>query len=244
MDAITAWLEQVAASPWLAAVLFVLVVADAFLVVLPSETFVVALGSLALSTGAPPIALVLAVATAGAVVGDNACYWIGRRIGTERFRWMRHPRIAAAIEHARVALRRRPAAIILTARYIPFARIAANLDPVRLPPLPASHPHRGRRLGALQLPDRRPVRHLVLGEPAAGDRAVRDRGDRARRGDRHDHGPAHCAENAPVGLNPSGSANGSRTRRAAWPTAAASSPAARSMRSDRPESLPQSPEAA
>ena len=127
MDAITAWLEQVAASPWLAAVLFVLVVADAFLVVLPSETFVVALGSLALSTGAPPIALVLAVATAGAVVGDNACYWIGRRIGTERFRWMRHPRIAAAIEHARVALRRRPAAIILTARYIPFARIAANL---------------------------------------------------------------------------------------------------------------------
>lgn len=127
MDAISAWLEQAAASPWLAPVLFVLVVADAFLVVLPSETFVVALGSLALSTGAPPIVLVLAVATAGAVVGDNACYWIGRRIGTERFAWMRRPRIAAAIEHARAALRRRPASIILTARYIPFARIAANL---------------------------------------------------------------------------------------------------------------------
>ena len=127
MDAITAWLDQAAASPWLAPVLFVLVVADAFLVVLPSETFVVALGSLALSTGSPPIALVLAVAALGAVVGDNACYWIGRRIGTERFRWMRRPRIAAAIEHARVALGRRPAAIILTARYIPFARIAANL---------------------------------------------------------------------------------------------------------------------
>lgn len=127
MDAITAWLEQAAASPWLGPVLFVLVVADAFLVVLPSETFVVALGSLAFSAGSPPIALVLAVATAGAIVGDNACYWIGRRIGTERWRWMRHPRIAAATEHARVALQRRPAAIILTARYIPFARIAANL---------------------------------------------------------------------------------------------------------------------
>lgn len=127
MDAISAWLEQAAASPWLAPVLFVLVVADAFLVVLPSETFVVALGSLSLSTGAPPIALVLAVATAGAVVGDNACYWIGRRIGTERFAWMRRPRIAAAIEHTRTALQRRPASIILTARYIPFARIAANL---------------------------------------------------------------------------------------------------------------------
>jgi membrane-associated protein len=127
MDVINAWLEQLAGSPWLAPVLFVLVVADAFLVVLPSETFVVALGSLALSTGAPPIALVVAVATAGAIAGDNACYWIGRRIGTERTRWMRHPRVVAAIDRARIGLQRRPAAIILTARYIPFARIAANL---------------------------------------------------------------------------------------------------------------------
>jgi membrane protein DedA with SNARE-associated domain len=127
VDGITSWLEQAAASPWLAAVLFALVVADAFLVVLPSETAVVALGSLALSTGAPSIWVVLAVAVAGAVVGDNVCYWIGRRIGTERFAWMRRPRVAAAITRARTALRLRPAVVIVTARYIPFARIAANL---------------------------------------------------------------------------------------------------------------------
>lgn len=114
-------------SPWVYLVLFVLVVADAFLVVLPSETFVVALGSLALSTGSPSIALILPVAALGAIVGDNICYWIGRRIGSDRFAWMRRARIAAAIEYARGALQKRPASLILTARYIPFARIAVNL---------------------------------------------------------------------------------------------------------------------
>lgn len=127
MDGVVAWIEPALAGPWVYAVLLALVIADAFLVVLPSETVVVALGSLALSTGAPQIAGVLAVAALGAIVGDNLCYAIGRRIGTERFAWMRRPRIGQAIDYAAAALERRPASLILTARYIPFARIAANL---------------------------------------------------------------------------------------------------------------------
>lgn len=113
--------------PWVYLVLFGLVIADAFLVVLPSETAVVALGSLALSTGHPNVWLVLATAALGAVVGDNICFQIGRRLGTERFGWMRRPRVQAAIDYARRAIATRPASLILTARYIPFARIAANL---------------------------------------------------------------------------------------------------------------------
>lgn len=127
MDGVVAWIEPALAGPWVYAVLLALVIADAFLVVLPSETVVVALGSLALSTGAPQIAGVLAAAALGAIVGDNLCYGIGRRIGTERFAWMRRPRIRHAIDYAAAALERRPASLILTARYIPFARIAANL---------------------------------------------------------------------------------------------------------------------
>lgn len=119
--------ELLVLGPWVYLVLFLLVVADAFLVVLPSETAVVALGSLAISTGHPNIWLVLATATVGAVVGDNLCFQIGRRLGTERFAWMRRPRVQAAIDYARRAIATRPASLILTARYIPFARIAANL---------------------------------------------------------------------------------------------------------------------
>lgn len=121
----TAWL--IAAGPWLYVGVFVLVVADAFTVVLPSETVVVALASLALSTGHPSLWLLIPVAWAGAIVGDNACYWLGRRIGTDRWRWMRGPKVSRAIGYARRALEMRPASLILTARYIPFARIAANL---------------------------------------------------------------------------------------------------------------------
>lgn len=121
------WIELAAQGPWLYAALFVLVVADAFAVVLPSETAVVALGSLAFSTGSPYIWLLLPVAAAGAVVGDNLCYAIGRRVGTDRFAWMRRPRIHFAFDYAARALERRPASLILTARYIPFARIAVNV---------------------------------------------------------------------------------------------------------------------
>jgi len=122
-----AWLHAVAASPWLYPVLYLLVVGDAFLVVLPSETFVVALGVLSAATGQPPLWAVIPVAALGAITGDLLCFRIGRSVGLERWRWQRSPRVARAIERARAGVHRRPAALILTARYIPFARIAVNL---------------------------------------------------------------------------------------------------------------------
>ncbi|PZQ88335.1 MAG: hypothetical protein DI534_12860 [Leifsonia xyli] len=123
-----AWLEAVAASPWLLPVLFALVVGDAFLVVLPSETFVVTLGALAAATGQPSLWLVVPVAALGAVVGDSACVAIGRAVGTERWAWQRGPRVGGAIARARRLVLRSPAMLIFTARYIPFARIAVNLS--------------------------------------------------------------------------------------------------------------------
>ena len=121
------WMLAAASSPWIYAAVLGLVIADAFLVVVPSETVVVALGALAFSQGTPNVWVLLPVAAVGAVVGDNICYYLGHRLGTDRFRWMRRPRIVAMITHARRALETRPATLILTARYIPYARIAANL---------------------------------------------------------------------------------------------------------------------
>lgn len=125
MDA--TWITALAASPWLLVALFALVVGDAFLVVLPSETLVVALGALAATTGEPAPALVIAVAAVGAVIGDGLCYLIGHRVGLERWRWQRRGRIAAALTAARASVHRRTAVLVFTARYVPFARIAVNL---------------------------------------------------------------------------------------------------------------------
>jgi membrane protein DedA with SNARE-associated domain len=122
-----AWLSGAAASPWLLPVVFALVVGDAFLVVLPSETAVVALGALSATTGSPALWQLVPVAAAGAVVGDGLCYLIGRRAGLHRWRWQRTGRTAAATERVRVAVQRRTALLVFTARYVPFARIAVNL---------------------------------------------------------------------------------------------------------------------
>lgn len=109
-------------------VLFALVVGDAFLVVLPSETVVVALGALGAATGAPPTWVVVPVAALGALVGDVGCYLIGRSAGIDRWAWQRRPRIAAALDRARATIERRTAVLVFTARYVPFARIAVNLS--------------------------------------------------------------------------------------------------------------------
>ena len=120
-------MSALAASPWLLPAVYLFVVSDAFLVVVPSETLVVALGALWGATGSPSLPALIAVAALGAITGDALCFVIGRRAGTDRWRWQRTRPIRIAIEKAGAAIRSRPAVLIFTARYVPFARIAVNL---------------------------------------------------------------------------------------------------------------------
>jgi len=120
-------LTEVARSAWALPLLFALVLGDAFLVVIPGEAAVTALGALAVTQGEPMLAAIVLVAAAAALAGDAACYLVGRTIGLERWRWMRAPRAQAAFAWARVRLERRAALVLFTARFIPFARLAVNL---------------------------------------------------------------------------------------------------------------------
>lgn len=120
-------LSTVAASPWALIAMFGLVLGDAFLVVIPGETAVTALAALSVVTGEPGLVGIIAVAALAAFLGDTVCYLVGRRVGLERWTWMRRPRIAAMFSWARARLARSTAAIVFTARFIPFARLAVNL---------------------------------------------------------------------------------------------------------------------
>ncbi len=122
------WFVTIAESPLVYPALFALIVFDAFLVILPSETALVALAALAGATGSPSLAVLLPLAALGAILGDSICYLIGRRAGIDRWRWQRGPRIASALARVRRTVLVRPAVLIFTARYIPFARIAVNLS--------------------------------------------------------------------------------------------------------------------
>lgn len=120
-------LSGIAASAWALPVMAALVVGDAFLVVVPGEVAVTALGALAVAEGAPPLLGVVVVAAAAALAGDALCYLVGRTVGLERWRWMRGDRVRRALDAVGDRLRRRTGVVLFTARFIPFARLAVNL---------------------------------------------------------------------------------------------------------------------
>jgi membrane-associated protein len=127
VDSLAAATLELLGSPWLLPAVFALTVLDAFLVVVPSETVLVALGALALSGHGPDLPLLIAVAAVAAAVGDNLTYLVGRVVRPERIALLRRPLPARALARARRELDRRAAVVLLTARFVPFGRIAVNL---------------------------------------------------------------------------------------------------------------------
>ncbi|MGP4032604.1 DedA family protein [Pseudarthrobacter sp. 1C304] len=111
---------------WIYPILTLFCFIDGFVPILPSETLIVALGALSVTSGQPNMWWVMAAAALGAVAGDNMAYLLGRHIGVERFRWMRKPKVQRALNWARYELDKRGAMLIFTARYIPVGRVAVN----------------------------------------------------------------------------------------------------------------------
>ncbi|MET4002887.1 membrane-associated protein [Arthrobacter sp. UYCu511] len=126
IDQINVTIEHSAAQWWVIPVVALFCLIDGFFLFLPSETAIVALASIASREGYPNIWLLILGASFGAIIGDNIAYWLGRRLGVERFRWMRWPRSAKAFAWAGKELEKRGAILIFTARYIPVGRIAVN----------------------------------------------------------------------------------------------------------------------
>ena len=73
-----AWLEHFSSSPWFYLIIFTIAVADSVLPIVPSETLVI-VGGVSAGTGELSIAIVILVAAAGAFIGDNMSYLIGRQ---------------------------------------------------------------------------------------------------------------------------------------------------------------------
>ena len=111
---------------WIYPILTIFCFIDGFVPILPSETLIVALGALSVTSGQPNMWFVMAAAAVGAIAGDNMAYLLGRRVGVERFRWMRKPKVRRALDWARYELDKRGAMLIFTARYIPVGRVAVN----------------------------------------------------------------------------------------------------------------------
>ena len=81
---LTALVTDVAASPWVYLVVFAVCFVDGFFPPVPSETVVVGAATISVATGQPQLLLLIGAAAAGAVLGDNAAYQLGRMLGTDR----------------------------------------------------------------------------------------------------------------------------------------------------------------
>lgn len=126
-EALNAAILSAAGSPWIYLLIVGIVFVDALLPPVPSETVVVAAAALGVSTGQPIIWLVIILAAVGAITGDNLTFWLGRKLGLSRFRWMRTAGSVRAFDWARSGLDKRAGVLIITGRYIPVGRVAVNL---------------------------------------------------------------------------------------------------------------------
>jgi len=102
---------------------------DAVFPVLPSETVVIALGVATAGSADPRIALLVACSAAGAFLGDNLCYLIGRRFGpyAER-RFFSGEKGARRRAWAERSLERYGMPLIVVCRFIPGGRTAVMLS--------------------------------------------------------------------------------------------------------------------
>jgi membrane-associated protein len=121
------WILTLAASPLVYVGMYLFAVIDGFFPPVPSESLAIALAALSVASGRPNLALVSAVAAAGAFTGDQVAYAIGKRLAQHRLPFRGGPRWAKILDWAQRTLERRGASFILAARFIPVGRVAVNM---------------------------------------------------------------------------------------------------------------------
>ncbi|MFP3578662.1 DedA family protein [Arthrobacter sp. SIMBA_036] len=126
MEYLNHLLDHAAGQPLVYPILLVFFFVDGFATILPSEMAIVGLSALSLRSGEPNLWILGATGLLGAMAGDNMAYMLGRKIGIDRWKWMRRPKIQKLFSWAQYELDKRGAVLIFTARYIPWGRVAVN----------------------------------------------------------------------------------------------------------------------
>ncbi len=115
-------------SPLSYIVAIVLPALDAIFPVLPSETAIITLGVATAGSTDPRIGLLVACSAAGAFLGDNLCYLLGRRFGPRAEHWFFGGEKGARRRAWAVrSLERYGMPLIVVCRFIPGGRTAVTL---------------------------------------------------------------------------------------------------------------------
>lgn len=113
---------------WVHLVVAAFSLVDAFFPTVPSESLLVALGSLWATSGHPPLILLILAGWAGAAIGDHVTYQIGRMLPWQKLSFFNEGRRGhRAVEAAERGLQKHAFTYLMTARFIPLGRTAVNL---------------------------------------------------------------------------------------------------------------------
>jgi membrane-associated protein len=115
-------------SEWAYLIIFLFAYLDVLIPLVPSETALITAGVVA-ADGDLSLALIIPLAAAGAFLGDNTAYLLGRRFGsrlTERF--FPGERARERIKWADEQLQERGGELIMIGRFIPGGRTAVALS--------------------------------------------------------------------------------------------------------------------
>jgi membrane-associated protein len=118
--------EYVSGSPWTYVFLLGIAALDVIFPVVPSETSVILAGVIA-ATGDLVLVLVIAFAAAGAILGDNISYLIGRTLGPRVVRRFFHGERRKRIDWAENQIQERGPYLIIVGRFIPGGRTVITL---------------------------------------------------------------------------------------------------------------------
>jgi membrane-associated protein len=119
--------EYVSGSPWTYAFLLAVSAIDVIIPLVPSETSVILAGVLA-STGDLVLVLVILFAAAGAILGDNIAYWIGRKTGHRIVNRFFKGERRKQVDWAHRQVEKRGGYLIVIGRFIPGGRTAVTLS--------------------------------------------------------------------------------------------------------------------
>jgi membrane protein DedA with SNARE-associated domain len=123
LDSLT---ELASSSHWTYAVVLAVAALDAILPVVPSETVLVAAAALA-GSGKLELSVLMPAAAAGALIGDNVAYALGRRLAPQARQRFAGGSAGRRLAWAQHQLEEHGASIIVVARFVPGGRTAATL---------------------------------------------------------------------------------------------------------------------
>ncbi|MHA2787892.1 DedA family protein [Corynebacterium sp. S7] len=134
-DQIVMWVETLMTMPIFYPLVVLLIIGDALIPLIPSESVLNLAGAFSGSTGAPNVWLVIAAAIIGAMIGDNICYILGTKLVKFVNRLDSESKAGQAVTWVRRNMRRRAGVTIIVARFLPWARWVATiiLGSVRYP---------------------------------------------------------------------------------------------------------------